>query len=244
MDILQEAAKNFHNATGHHYELTVGNKKRKITFIIPSVDISEFTHIFGLDHLKDIAAIRTKNITQKSAVFKKILSNQISFSDISSSKYIKSKILFSYNYLTESEYTVEERIYALSNFESILDNLYSGRVFKWDPKKNNVKIPNGKQRKISIGADFLLVIPTANKNEKLYLFAYQKNKKRDKSEAIELNIFSAFPDGVDIANGQANSYTILQEKKNGNAIFTHQAYQKQLKQQEENQTTSELQSVF
>ena len=47
-------------------------------------------------------------------------------------------------------------------------------------------MPNGKHRRVTIQADFLLVIPTKNKNENIYLFAYQTNKDKGKTEPIKL----------------------------------------------------------
>lgn len=237
LDVLQDAAKNFKSAANQNYELTVGNRKKKTTFIIPSINVSEFTHIFGLDHLTDIPFLETHNSTQKAAVFKRILSAKLSFQDIAASKHINTAVPGSYNHQTNSGYTISERIKALSNFEDILDNAYKGKIFKWDLKKCRIKIPNGKHRKVTIQADFLLVIPTKNKNENIYLFAYQTNRDKGKTEPIKLNIFSAFPDGVDLTTGQEASYTILQEKKNEKSLFIHSAYQKQLDQKEQEQVT-------
>lgn len=229
-DILQTAAHNFEKVIKSNYEFVVGSGKKQISFIIPSVESGEFTHIFGLDHLTDIDVLSAKNIKQKSAIFNKIVSNQISFQDIAGSKFLIVPIDGSYNNQTQSEYTINDRIRILSDFEHIMDSAYNGKIYKWKNKKSNIKMPNGKFRKTKINADYLITIPSQNINETLYLFAYQTNKNRDKSEPIYLNIFSAFPDGVNLTIGQEKPYTILEEKKNGISIFMHPAYKKQIEQ--------------
>lgn len=229
-DYLYNVACNFEKAIKNSYELTVGNGKKQITLLIPSVDNSEFTHIMGLDHLSDIKVLNAQNSTQKSAVFKKILSKQITFEDISYSQYLNSPIVGSHNYRSNSEYTVNDRIKYLSNFEDIMDNFYKGKVYKWNLSKCRIKLPNGNFRKTTINADYLITVPSNESNETVYLFAYQTNKHRSKSEPILLNIFSAFPDGIDLTSGQDKPYTILKEKKNNVSIYTHPSYKKELEQ--------------
>lgn len=237
-DYLYNAACNFEKAIKNSYELTVGNRKRLITLLIPSVNSSEFTHILGLDHLSDIKVLNAQNSTQKSAVFKKILSNKITFDDISNSQYLNSPIAGSHNYRSNSEYTVNDRIKFLSDFENIMDNFYNRKVYKWNLSKCRIKLPNGNFRKTTINADYLITVPFKESNETIYLFAYQTNKYKSKSEPILLNIFSAFPDGIDLTSGQDNPYTILEEKKNNVSIYIHPSYKKEL---EKNTTQSKPQ---
>lgn len=229
-DYLHDAACNFEKALKNSYELTIGNAKKQITLLIPSIESSEFTHIFGLDHLSDVDVLNAKNSTQKSAIFKKILSKQITLDDISSSKYLNLPITGSHNYRSGSEYTVNDRIRLLSNFENIMDNLYNGKVYKWNLNKCQIKLQNGSYRKTKINADYLITVPSKESNETIYLFAYQTNRYKSKSESISLNIFSAFPDGIDLTIGQDRPYTIIEEKKNKVSIYISPSYQKELEQ--------------
>lgn len=228
LDILQKAAQNFENASNNNYEFAVGNRKKQVKFLITSTTPSEFIHISGLEHLTDVSLLTAKNSTQKSAIFNRIIQKQISFDDISNSKFLYSPIPSTYNYCSGAEYTIYDRLTSLSNFENIMDNAFKGEVYKWNLRKCRIKMPNGKYRQTTIKADYLFVIPTDNNNEKYYLFAYQTNKNRGKDEPIELSIFSAFPDGIDMTQGQERPYTILEEKKNGQSIFIRPSYQKDI----------------
>lgn len=225
-DCLEKAAQSFDKVLKNRYELTVGNSKRSITLLIPSVDSSEFTHISGLDHLSDVSILDVHNSSQKTAVYKKILSGKIVFNDISASKILYSPVYGSHNFKTGSEYTIFDRLISLADFEGLMDNLYKGKVYKWNVKNCQIRLPNGRNRKCTINADYLLTVPSNNSNETIYMFAFQTNKEKKKDDKICLNIFSVFPDGVDMTRGQGGMLTVMEEKKNGVSIFVHPSYQK------------------
>ncbi len=229
-DILYNAAKSFSNAIKFDYIYTLGNKKRKIKISVLSSQKDEFTHIFGIDHIADIPKIAVANSKQKIAVYNKILNKEITFLDIKYSVDLNKPIDGTYNIITGKPYTIKDRIEALQNIEYILDNSYNGKIYRWDIKKSNIIQRNGKTRRSFINADYLLVVPSKRHSaEKYYLFLYQTNKDK-KDEPIKLNVFSAFPDCVDVACGQVNPYTILKEvkyeirTKTDEVLFVHSTY--------------------
>ena len=213
-DLLNEAAISFSKSLEFDYLFKLGNKKRQILLSVISNNKSEFTHIFGLDHLDDIPIIKGHNSGQKEAIFEKILDGKIGFDDIKNSQNLNEQIKGSYNFYTQKPYTISERLSGLKEFETILDNSYNGSIRRWNSTKCKVILPNGQSRKVKIPADFLLTVPSAGKEkERFYLFLYQTNKKAPRTEPIKLSIFSAFPDCVDLTKGQESPFTILELEK-------------------------------
>lgn len=254
-DILQECANSFLNVSQYNYSFIVG-KKKNVTFQLNmGCSIDEFTHIIGLDHLKDIKYLSTHNCKIKSSTFQSIISGNIALKDIAISKFFYNTFSCTYNSTTQKEYTITDRIKALKNIDILMDKAYNGSIYKWNSYKCRVITPKGIHRKISISADYLLTIPTsalvepnstekAIPDEKIYLFAYQENKGAKKDEPIKLSIFSAFADCVDLTRGQERPMTILQETKEHiktktiENIYTHPSYAKELKEKEERAETS------
>ena len=213
-DILYEAAQSFYKTTKYNYKYILGNRKRQIILTVLSNRISEFTHIFGIDHLTDTPLVVGKNISQKTTIYNKILNKDIKYDDIKNSTILNKPILDSYKNITQSHYTIYERILVLKDFEKLLDKSFNGQIYKWN--KNLCKvIVNKKSRYVTIDADYVLVIQSPRDiNEKIYFFLFWINKKSNKNdEPIKLNVFSAFPDCANLIAGQQRPYTILKGYK-------------------------------
>lgn len=234
-DDLYKAAKSFESIANVNYLFTLGNSNRRIIVTTVSCNKSEFSHVVGLDHLKDIAEFSTHNTKIKERNFRDILSGKIKYSEIEkTSSYLHSPIPLTLNESTNKEYTIAERIKALSNVEEILDNAFKGEICKWNKNKSQVRINSNLTKRSTISADYLLSVPSSNNShEKIYFFMYQVNKECKLDEPIILKIHSAFPDCLDLTQGQNRPYTILQEKKvniktkHEEILFTHSAYLKE-----------------
>lgn len=236
-DDLYNSAKSFDEATKYNYILCASRSKKQFIVNLNCLE-DEYTHIMGLDHLQDIRIFSSHNIQVKTSAFQRILSQEISFSDISKSNFFSQPFPGTYNSATKSEYTLANRISVLQNIEKILDTAYTGKLYKWD-KKNAVKeMPDGKIIPTKIDGDYMMAIPSQrNPDEKIYLFFYKDmspNKKRNSPE--KLYLFSAFADCLDLSRGQERPYTILQETKENTKtnesviIYTHPSYKKELEQ--------------
>lgn len=230
-DILNEAANAFHKVQNYDYIYTLGNRKRKIVISVISNSKNDFTHIFGLDHLKDIPSVTALTSSQKSAVFRNIMKGNITFEDIEKSKFLYAPLEKTLNLRTNKPYTIFERIQSLRNIEQILDSSYKGEFYKWDIDNCQVVVNGKENRYVKINANYLLKVPSQEyPQESYYFFLYQQPKSKAKDAPIKLNVFSAFPDCVDLAAGQKKTYTILREVKkniknqNEEILFTHNAY--------------------
>lgn len=231
-DILQESAKAFNNVTNYDYMFTVARSAKKFRINLSCLR-GEFAHIIGLEHLKDIPSFSTHKTKEKLSVFQNILAGNIAYTDIEKSALFSVPFPNTYNSLTKAEYTMADRITSLSNIESILDNAHSGKLYTWNKNKAAITTPNGRIRRSQINADYMLSIPSGrNPDEKIYLFMYQeKSIKQKDNEPIRLNVFSAFPECLNLSQGQERPYTILEEAKYNIAtkqtdiLFTHPSYQ-------------------
>lgn len=216
MDVLQQAATNYRKLTNTEYLYTLGTKNRSSVILeFIGCNLEEFTHIYGLDHLTDIPEFNNiiGNTAAKRRVFKNILNGDISMAYLeSNSKEIKAPIQNTYNPETNSEYTIYDRIIAIQDLESILDNVSKASLYNWDSRKSTSIAPGGKKRNTDIGGDFLLVIPGKNPKTHYYMFAH-KERNINPKEPLRLKIHSAILDGVDLTSGQGKPYPILHVRK-------------------------------
>jgi len=232
-DALYDCAKSFNESIRYNYIFDVARNNKKIVINLSCLE-EEFTHVVGLDHLKDIAMFSSHNAKIKSSAFQRILSHEISFSDISRSKFFNQKIPGTYNLYTQSEYTIGERIMSLQNIEKILDESYKGKLYKWSNVRARIQMPDGRIRHTNISGDYMLAIPSKEKsNETIYLFMYKnKTGKENKNTPFQLHLFSAFTDCVDLSRGQESPFKILEERKENaqtgivETLYTSPSYQK------------------
>ena len=130
MDILYDAAQAYSRLIGTKYSIVLGYKQRAINLILNFYK-DNFYHLAGLHNFKDIDALSAR----PEAVYKKILSKNITYNDILKSSHFDEK------------YKI--RILDLIELEKYLD--IGTDFFGWD-KRNAI------QAKIStrIKADYLL----------------------------------------------------------------------------------------
>lgn len=231
-DILYECAKYFDESTKYNYIFDIARNNKRIIINMNCIE-EEFTHIVGLEHLRDMKMFSTHNSQIKISTFQRILSQEITISDISQSKHFNEIFPNTYNSATKSEYTLSERISILHNIEKVLDNAYMGKIYKWNAANANITMPDGRKRHTHIKADYMLSIPSPqNRDENIYLFFYRGNTL-NKNAPIQLYLFSAFADCLDLTSGQERPYTILQEVKENvktketEVLYTHPSYEKQ-----------------
>lgn len=213
-DILQEAAKAYIQLLGSEYTCVFGNKKRNKLFSIITNSKETFTHVCGLDHIKDKPIVIGRSAAQKTAIFRKILNEKISFSDIENSEYLYKNMSQKNNPVTNKPYNIYDRISHMCDLEEILDNAYksNGKLYKWD--KNKIY---GKNTKIN--ADYVFVVPSANKGENHYFFMNIVNRndvfslKKENNVPIKLQVISAFADSADFIIGLGSRYTLLEITK-------------------------------
>ena len=200
MDVLQQAAKSYQEASEYDYTFWLGTAKRTLTISILSTQPSQFTHVSGLDHLTDIPSVTGSNQSQKRAIFKEILRGKIQYADIEHS------IFFLEEQSRDGQYvfTIKGRIEELCHIKHYLDNAAQGDFYKWDSNRCQ-------HRRTRIPADYVLSVPI-DKAKNMYFFLKRKEdhgKKNDRSEPMNLYIFSAFPDSVHLTAGQQKPFTIL-----------------------------------
>ena len=158
--------------------------------------------------------------------------------DFQESQYYNKGFSLTYNSLTKSEYTLFERISTFSDISKILDLSYKGKLYKWDKRKCAAQVTNNyKIRHSSITADYMLAVPSErNKDEKIYFFMYL-DKSTPQNDTLNLKIFSAFPDCVDLTQGQEHPFTILEEQKVdirshvSEVLYVHPSYKKEKEKQ-------------
>lgn len=236
-DILYNSAKSFDEATKYNYIFYVARSQKQFVINLNCL-ADEFTHIMGLDHLKDIRILSSHNLSVKTSAFQRILSQEINFSDIVKSDFFSKPFPRTYNSNTKLEYTLTERLSVLQNIGNILDRAHTGKLYKWDVRKATIEMPNGKTRHTNIDGDYMLAIPSErNPDEKIYLFFYKETTaKKTVDNKEQLYLFSAFADCLDLSRGQERPYTILQEikenaiTKESEVLYTHPSYKKELEQ--------------
>lgn len=213
-DILQEAAKAYHQLLGSEYTCVFGDRKRNKLFSIITNSKETFTHVCGLDHIKDKLIVIGKNAAQKTAIFRKILNKEISFSDIENSEYLYQNMSQKNNPVTNKPYNIYDRILHICDLEEILDNscVSNGKLYKWTKKA-----VFGKNTKIN--ADYVFVVPSANKGENHYFFMNIVNRndvffsEKENDVPIKLQVISAFADSADFIMGLGSRYTLLEITK-------------------------------
>ena len=231
-DILYDAAHAFSKMLEYDYHFILGDSKRQKTFSIISNEKDMFTHICGIDHLKDIPKATAKKSSEKIAILKNILSKKITYSDISGSQHLYETMSNKQNPITGSAYTIFDRISHLSSAESILDGCEKGTIYRW----NNG--PSG-QRLSRIQADYVLTVPSNNHPEEIHYFFlvvtedFKRKNVKDNSAPIKTKIISAFSDRDKFLGNLSKPYTILEvskiEVKTEKIVFTktYPAYQKE-----------------
>lgn len=230
-DILCYSAKSFDNAAKYNYIFCVARSQKQFVINLNCIE-DEFTHIIGLDHLRDIRILSSHNSKIKISAFQRILSEELTFSDITKSDFFSQPFPQTYNSVTKSEYTLAERISVLQDIEKTLDKAYTGKLYKWNVKSAAIKMPDGKTRSTNISGDYMLAIPSErNPDEKIYLFLYRDKKYSKTKDTEQLYLFSAFADCLDLSRGQERPYAILQETKENvrtkekEVLYTHPYYE-------------------
>lgn len=232
-DVLQQASLNYEKLTKTEYVYTLGTKdKRSVVIEFIGCNSDAFTHIYGLDHLtdvKDFANLKNRGAAKKK-IYAKIQKGEYPLSELlKNSNILTAPLPKTYNPETKKEFSIYDRILALEDLESILDNVENVSMYRWDNQKSKIVCPNGQKRITNINADTLLVIP-AKKDVNYYLFAY-KQKSINPKEPLRLKIFSAFIDGVDLTMGQGKPFPILKVDKVTNkgkdvkTLYVHPNYE-------------------
>lgn len=206
MDLLLETAQNFKRASGYNYHLLT--ERNEIVFELDLCCLkSEFTHITGLDHLDSLNEFGKGSIKRKESLFQDIIKGKLTYDYISQEPRFHDKFPMTFNPRTQREYTLAERIEALRNIEAVLDSVHMGRLYEWSIQRSKIPVQGGRTRRCNINAKYMLAIPTETAGEHLYLFLFEEQRKKGKIP--KLCVFSAFPDGYNVAKGQKPPYTIV-----------------------------------
>ena len=207
---LKKLADSFNSVSGYDYIYTLGDSSKKIKISVLSNKKYDFTHIFGLDHLKKTAAVMVNDRKQKNRIFKKILNNDITMETLSNDPNLLAPVEKSWNELDARPYTIYDRISLLQTYKDILEKTGTGKFYKWKKYNSHIYTKDGIPRNITINADFVLTLPTGrSENEKYYFFLYRNDKNDECNEEICLSVHSAFVDCCDLVRGQERPYTIL-----------------------------------
>ena len=200
MDVLQQAALSYQEASEYDYTFWLGDKNRKLTISILSTHNEQFTHVSGLDHLKDIPKVTGSNTAQKRAIFKDIIRGKIQYTDIEQSAYFLEPQSKDGQYA----FTIKERIEKLCHIKQYLDHAAQGEFYKWNVSRCQF-------RSSRIPADYVLAIPIDDK-QRMYFFLKRQTapgRENDRSAPMKLYVFSAFPDSIHLTQGQQRPFTIL-----------------------------------
>lgn len=109
-DILYDAAIAYSQIVKYDYHYILGDGNRKKIFSIITNEKDMFSHVCGLDHLKDIPKVTTNKSYMKEKIFKDILDKKITFLDIASSIHLYEKMSSKINPNTHSFYNIYDRI--------------------------------------------------------------------------------------------------------------------------------------
>lgn len=207
-DILLDSATEFQTIKDYNYRFTIAKSGKSFDISLRFLK-QDYTHIVGLDHLID--RFISKKAKYKSGVFDDIVSGKITLSSISSSKFFNDPFPSTYNIRTKTAYTLSERIEASRDIIYYLDNVDKWELYKWDKNKSYIKMPDGKIKQSLINADYMLAVPSkTNPKEKMYIFMYEKSGD---NHTKQLCVHSAFPDCLDLSQGQERAYAILYAEK-------------------------------
>lgn len=180
MDLLKKAAMEFENLLQVTYYFEIARKNNKKEFIL-NFRPEDFHHIVGLHKLIDIGLIQTGT---RGKVFDDILREQISFSNISQSKYLSQ---------------IGSRLNHVCHMGEIIDS--NQIVFKYLNQMNHFS---------RIEADFLL--ENAHKRDIIYIFLNER-LKADRGQIPIMCCRSFFPmERLDYSKNQP-SYTLLKKIK-------------------------------
>lgn len=141
LDKLRAAAEGFHSLLDIQYHIVIGRKGKAVDLTVEFKPM-DFHHLMGLGKLKDLR-IATQN---REFVFSEILNGHISYSFISSSRYIQK---------------IENRFIPLAHIEQIFDDNHL--VFRYNAKKQKFSM---------IEADYLL--STLFSGNDIYVFLQEK----------------------------------------------------------------------
>lgn len=213
-DCLKKLADSFSRAMKYDYIYTLGDKRKNIKISIVSNKKGNFTHVFGLDHLKESPIVIGNNLKQKEKIFSNIVNKKITMNDIEQDPNLNSPIEKTWNELEKRPYTIYDRLVLLENFDKILDESGGGKIYPWNNSNCQVITNKGVTRMVKIEADYVLTIPTKRSdNEKYYFFLYLDTKRNTTPDEISLVVHSAFVDCCDLVSGQQSKYTILKLDK-------------------------------
>lgn len=233
-DILYDAAIAYSQIVKYDYHYILGDGNRKKIFSIITNEKDMFSHVCGLDHLKDIPKVTTNKSYMKEKIFKDILDKKITFLDIASSIHLYEKMSSKINPNTHSFYNIYDRIVHLCDILNLLDNSDKGIMYRWKC--------HGHDRYSNIRADYVFVINSDEYHEEKHYFFLVETAKKIHTYArndicglppIKLKILSAFADCDDLTKGLGHPYTVLEVSKieinTQNVIFTktHKSYQKE-----------------
>ncbi|MCH5349281.1 MAG: hypothetical protein J1E40_08150 [Oscillospiraceae bacterium] len=164
-DILLDAAQSFNRISHTNYEFTI-SKPRKIIITSISADKGDFTHIIGLDHLKDVWQFISHNTKIKGKMFRDILNGKYTCQKLlNETSYLNKCIPKTFNSVTNKEYTISERISKVCQIDKLLDVAYTGAIYKWDLHRCNIMTSDGRNRKITINADYLFMCSITTKSK-------------------------------------------------------------------------------
>lgn len=172
-DILRDAAFAYNELMNYEYLFTLGNSKRQILLSLVSAVKKDFTHIIGLDHLSDIPEVTASGESQKIAVYKKILSGDITYRHIHPSKFLFSHLEETSSNGNESSFSIYDRIDIARDVNFYLDSAFNGGwLYKWDKNRSKIKIHNGRYRNCQIDAHYVLAIPHRSDPQKRMFFFF------------------------------------------------------------------------
>ncbi len=204
---IQTSAHNCLAVSQYEYKFSAGKKIGDTKFLITGINTDDFTHIVGLEHIPSIKRAVQNSHKRKAQMFSKIISGlSAGFFKKDDFNAFVSPIKDTYNSQTQSQYTIADRISKTKDLMATLDRSFNGVIYRWDPQKCNIRLPDGKIRQCTIKADYLLegnanLIPS-------YLFLGAR--KEDEKEQMCRTFFRI--EDKDYTEGQPK-YTLLKKEK-------------------------------
>lgn len=222
-DILKKLAKHFDNKIFYNSYILIAGKNQKLTKFKINFNSDEFTHFTGLEHLPTISnKITPTNKKDKPRKLRQKVYNLIrnghwgylQFTENDKIAFKNTKLMpNTYNPNTKTGCTIEERIQALIKLNLKKDIKEKTELYQWSKAigKKGIRLSDNKVRVCDISADFVLKIPTKTESYFMYIFMYAENKpfSLGTKETINLNVISAFCDGVDLTKGQERPLSVL-----------------------------------
>lgn len=146
-DILYDCADAFRKIMDYEFNFTLKNDLKDITLRFSDTDFMHLTSLEKLEDLSELNGISSQNLLNM------ILNKELTYDRIQESVHFD-ELKYTGNPTLNTEYTIKDRLLALTNLYTYLDNMTpeNTTIHKWLRDVN----PNDRPYRSKINADYLI----------------------------------------------------------------------------------------